>query len=70
MRFVLIDTPRSVAHAKRVLGKDATVTTKQQYEAISAAYRDVAGQVDISAHVLQAITWIAWRNRIAKGAGI
>ena len=60
---------KSVAHAKRVLDKEATVTAKQ-YEAISAAYRDVARQLGIGAHVLQAITWVAWRNRIAKGANV
>ena len=57
---------KSVAVGYPVADKDSTVTPKQ-YGLIAAAYRTVANELQVAAHVVQAVTWVAWRNRIMKG---
>lgn len=57
---------KSVAIGYRVADKDATVTPKQ-YGLIAAAYKTVASQLQVAPHVVQAVTWVAWRNRILRG---
>lgn len=57
---------KSVVMGYRVADKDSTVTPKQ-YGLIAAAYRAVANQLQVAPHVVQAVTWVVWRNRILKG---
>lgn len=57
---------KSVAFGYRVADRDSTVTPKQ-YGLIAAAYKTVANELQVAAHVVQAVTWVAWRNRILKG---
>lgn len=57
---------KSIAMGYRVLDKDASVSPKQ-YALISAAYRAAANELQLAPHQIQAITWVAWRNRILRG---
>lgn len=57
---------KSVAFGYRVLDKEASIKPKQ-YALISAAYKAAANELQVAAHVVQAVTWVAWRNRILKG---
>lgn len=57
---------KSVALGRRVLDKEASVSPKQ-YALISAAYKAAATELQVAPHVVQAVTWVAWRNRILRG---
>lgn len=57
---------KSVAFGYRVLDKEASIKPKQ-YALIAAAYKAAANELQVAAHVVQAVTWVAWRNRILKG---
>lgn len=57
---------KSVAIGYRVADKDS-VPTPKQYEVLAAAYRAAANELQVAPHVVQAVTWVAWRNKIVRG---